>query len=63
MPPHIRTLVRLASAVLLLQLACTHGAKAPPIGNRDPDAQPDPDYPEVNCKLYTTVDCRTGGGR
>ena len=40
---------------------CAH---APPAtGPKGPNAQPDPDYPEVNCNVNNTLDCRPGSGR
>ncbi len=57
--PSLRTLVRWILAATLLAGACAH---APPVtGSRDPSAPLDPDYPDVNCSLYNTVDCRPGG--
>ncbi len=54
----VRNFIRAVLAVGLLATTCAH---APPAtGNRDPDAQIDPEYPDINCKLYTTVDCRPG---
>ncbi len=48
--------IRILVGVGLLASTCAH---APPAtGNRDPDAPLDAEYPEINCKLYTTVDCR-----
>lgn len=50
-------------AVLLIMLswtgwACAH---APPAtGTRGLAAGPDPDYPEINCAVNNTVDCRPG---
>ena len=47
------------AALLALLLA---GAHAPPVtGSRAPDAPIDPDYPEQNCAVNTTVDCRPAG--
>ncbi len=43
-------------AVASLGARCAH---APPAtGNHDPDAPIDPDYPEINCHINPTVDCR-----
>jgi len=45
-------------AVLAPLLACN--AHAPPATGRyrGPFAGPDPDYPEINCDMNSTIDCR-----
>jgi hypothetical protein len=51
-----RKVLRLALAAGLLATACAH---APPVtGSRDPQAAIDPDYPEINCNVNNTADCR-----
>jgi len=45
--------VALAALAAALALACGH---APPV--RPADGHQDPDYPEINCDLYHTADCR-----
>ncbi len=56
-----RRLARWLVAAGLLATTCAH---APPAtGNRDPDAPIDPEYPEINCHMYTTPDCREPAGR
>ncbi len=56
MRARLRKLLRLGVAAGLLVTACAH---APPAtGNRDPQAQIDPDNPEINCQVNNTVDCR-----
>jgi hypothetical protein len=47
-----------ALLVALALLGCAH-AQAPPV--RPADGHRDPDYPEVNCDVNDTVDCRPGG--
>jgi hypothetical protein len=48
----------LLRAWALLALTCAHAQ--PASGNRDPDAGMDPDYPEQNCRVNNTADCRPG---
>jgi len=62
MKPVIRRPVRTFAAVGLVLLACS--AHAPPATGRDkgPFAPIDPEYPEVNCELYHTIDCRPATG-
>jgi hypothetical protein len=38
---------------------CAHAE--PATGNRNPDAPLDPDYPEQNCKVNNSPDCRPSG--
>lgn len=46
-------------AILAFILAVAGCGHAPPVtGNRAPGAGPDPDYPEINCAVNNTVDCR-----
>lgn len=57
----IRTLTLPALVACALAVGCAH---APPAtGSRGPNARPDPDYPEMNCDLNNTVDCRPGGAK
>lgn len=49
------------AALLLLVLALSGCAHAPPAtGNRAPNAPIDPDYPDINCSVNNTTDCRPG---
>ncbi len=51
-----RLAVLLAAAAIASAAGCAH---APPVsGNRDPNAPIDPDYPEQNCSVNNTTDCR-----
>ncbi len=57
-----RTGIRFGLLMALLVALASAGwscAHAPPVtGNRAPGAGPDPDYPEINCAVNNTVDCR-----
>lgn len=54
--PHLRSLVLMLIPLASMAAACGH---APPVtGNRAPGAGPDPNYPEINCGVSNTVDCR-----
>jgi hypothetical protein len=54
--PHAAHPRRRAILAAVALLACAH---APPV--RPADGHRDPEYPEVNCDVNDTVDCRPGG--
>ncbi len=52
-----------AIAVTFLQLACNAHAMPATGRDRGPFAGPHPEYPEINCDLYSTIDCRPPVGQ
>ncbi len=56
----LRSIVRVLCVVVWSSLGCAH---APPVtGDRAADAAPNIEYPEANCGVNNSVDCRPVGG-
>lgn len=54
---------QVAALLCLLSVATACGHAQPAVGpNKDPSVPIDPNYPEQNCQVNPTIDCRPGAG-